>query len=216
MVVADDEEDWDNAWNQFSKNAGTQPEAPQSPQPLEPLPPAEIPVNWDEAWLTGMKNGFQTERKEDAEDISASYSPLDQQKKKIEEEAWSRPKEWGDVDPDAWQDQLSRDGGVVDIPEDYEDKPLYEQLMFLTGQQRPNAEAAAEEKPEVAENDEKVSLKGAIMKPLVAFLLSFTLSAYAYALRPTFVVAAPASLQPPVSPRESCGLLAWSILVDNS
>merc|ERR1719247_315550 len=128
--------------NQFSKNAGTQPEAPQSPQPLEPLPPAEIPVNWDEAWLTGMKSGFKTERNEDAEDISASYSPLDQQKKKIEEEAWSRPKEWGDVDPDAWQDQLSRDGGVVDIPEDIEDAPLHEQLMFLAGQQRAKATTA--------------------------------------------------------------------------
>jgi len=112
----------------------------------------------------------------------------------IEKEAWSRPDDWGDVEPDAWQDQLSRDGGVVDVPEEYEDKPLYEQLMFLTGQQREKPEADAEEKHEVTEKDEKVSLKNGIMKPLVAFLLSFTLSAYVYTLRPTFVIAAPASL----------------------
>jgi hypothetical protein len=195
MVVADDEEDWDNAWNQFNRagSAGVQPGS-ENPQPLESLPPADIPVDvdWDAAWMQGMKTGFQ--KAEDAVDKPETYSPLDQQKEKIEKEAWSRPDAWGGVDPDAWQDQLSRDGGVVDVPENYEDKPLYEQLMFLTGQQRGNAEANAQEKDDVTEKDEKVYLKNYILKPLVAFVLSFTLSAYVYTVRPTFVIAAPASL----------------------
>merc|ERR1719387_89990 len=59
MIVAGDEDDWDKAWNSFSKSGNTASESQSPLEPLEPLPPADIPVNWDEAWMTGMRNGFQ-------------------------------------------------------------------------------------------------------------------------------------------------------------
>merc|ERR1719387_846908 len=119
MIVAGDEDDWDKAWNSFSKSGNT---ASESQSPLEPLPPADIPVNWDEAWMTGMRNGFQqTDGAAAADDAPAAYSPLDQQKeqikKEIKKEAWSRPEDWGDVDPDAYQDDLRIDG-LVEVPEE--------------------------------------------------------------------------------------------------
>jgi hypothetical protein len=197
MVVADDEEDWDKAWNQFSSQSGTKPES-QSPQPLESLPPADIPLNWDEAWMSGLRNGFKTDDAMD--DKPASYSPLDQQKEEIKKrEDWSRPDDWdkGGVDPDAWQDDLIIDDDpIVAIPDDQQDAPLHEQLMFLAGQRaKAEAEAGAKEsvKADATEEDNKVSFKP-ILKPLLACVLAFTLSAFVYVARPTFAIAAPASL----------------------
>jgi hypothetical protein len=196
MVVADDEEDWDKAWNQFSSNSGTKPES-ESPQPLESLPPADIPVNWDDAWMSGLRNGFKTD--DAMGEKPASYSPLDQQKEEItKREDWSRPDDWDSgVEPDAWQDDLIIDDDpVVAVPEDKQDAPLHEQLMFLAGQRaKLAAETEAKEsvKVDATEEDSKVSFQP-ILKPLVSALLAFMLSAFVYTARPTFAIAAPASL----------------------
>lgn len=201
MIVAGDEDDWDKAWNSFSKSGNTASESQSPLEPLEPLPPADIPVNWDEAWMTGMRNGFQqTDGAAAADDAPAAYSPLDQQKeqikKEIKKEAWSRPADWGDVDPDAYQDDLRIDG-LVEVPEEKQGASLDEQLMFLVGQ-RAKLEAESKDEDSVqadtAEKENKAPLKILNSKPLGAALLSLVLSAYVYTARPAFAIAAPASL----------------------
>jgi hypothetical protein len=139
---------------------------------------------------------------DDATDEPAAYSPPDQQN---EEEAWYRPEDWGDVDPDALEDDPSKDEHFLAVPDEYSEKPLHEQMAFLAGQLRARPEADTEEdsddgshETEKDSEDErssnKVPLKSLLVKPLVSSLLSCALSAYVYTMRPPFATAATASI----------------------
>merc|ERR1719231_2135499 len=109
-----------------------------------------------------MRSGFQqTDGAAAADDALAAYSPLDQQKEEIKKEAWSRPEDWGDVDPDAYQDDLRFDG-LVEVPEEKQGASLDEQLMFLVGQ-RAKLEVESKDEDSVqadtAEKENKAPLK---------------------------------------------------------
>jgi hypothetical protein len=130
VATGDDDNDWDKAWTSYNTAQNRQDfmeklkRDAERPEPLEPPKPAEIQdLNWDEAWMDGMRNGFKPADNAMLEE-EASYSPLDQPAETSDEEGIKDLREMfaaldtnndGTLSVDEMRQGMAK-AGILDIP----------------------------------------------------------------------------------------------------